>query len=649
MKFKECYRGFLEAKDKRPIRAYTKLQSHEFSTLEEVKKYNEYVGILAKGIILVDVDDDDQGIMLWQILQDLGIDCPCIKTDNGYHFLFKNEFYKKTTTKLTTPIGIIIDIKLGDKNGIESLKKSGIEREIINDTSNIPTLPKFLYAGDKTFKSASNIFADGYGDRNSFLSSHKFHLYKLDTYTPDEIHQICSIINDYIFYEPLGDEEFKTIMREENIKSDDMPNNKFFIGKKFLHNIFATHLVEQHNIKRVNGSLCIYKDGIYVNRDNSIERKMVNILPELSRNNRAEVMDYINIICKDNKPDDWYIAFNNGLLNLKSWELVDYTKDIICINKIPHNYNPNISTVEMDTLIGTFVSGDLKSKDLLYEIVGYLFYPMPIFNKCFIIFGNKDNGKSKFLDTLTHMLGSNNVSHLEIKQLNEQFSLSMLTGKMANLGDDISGEYIPDTSIFKKIITGESIKVDKKYQHATNQRFTAKHIFCTNEIPRFKDPTGAIKKRVCIIHFDNDFGLGSPSRDITIIDKLTKQENIEALISLGLTGLERVLRNGQFTETEATRKALEEFDLENNPIKAFYKDYAEEENKEYWFIGKDTHDVYYLYLTWAEANGYKPVIQRNFTKMFKSLTGTDMKQVRKGVTRYRVYCLTSEVPVKLVN
>lgn len=71
--------------------------------------------------------------------------------------------------------------------------------------------------------------------------------------------------------------------------------------------------------------------------------------------------------------------------------------------------------------------------------------------KAFILTGSGSNGKSTFLNMLKHMLGRRNVSVLELKKLNDRFSTVMLFGKLANIGDDISDEFITDAAIFKKL------------------------------------------------------------------------------------------------------------------------------------------------------------------------------------------------------
>ena len=133
MNFKECYKGFLQSNCKAPTVPY-KGKNVNYLDYETAKTCNEFVGALADNTILVDVDTEHEGELLKEILEELDIKCPILRTTRGYHFLFKhNNMYKKIMTAIKTPIGITIDIKFGARNGVQSLKLNGIEREILSN------------------------------------------------------------------------------------------------------------------------------------------------------------------------------------------------------------------------------------------------------------------------------------------------------------------------------------------------------------------------------------------------------------------------------------------------------------------------------------------------------------------------------------
>ena len=72
----------------------------------------------------------------------------------------------------------------------------------------------------------------------------------------------------------------------------------------------------------------------------------------------------------------------------------------------------------------------------------------------------------------------------------------MMFGKLANIGHDISDQYIRDTSLLKKLITGEVVKAEEKGKPAINFVPYAMQIYSANDMPRMKDPIGAMLRRV---------------------------------------------------------------------------------------------------------------------------------------------------------
>lgn len=680
MKFEECYRGFIWAdmekfynqEKKRPdkrIRTYTgkdrngnvkefvKMepyrQKKKLKTFAQAKNmpqnYNSIVGVLASNIILIDVDTKEEGKKLIEILTDLGINCPMIESDKGYHFLFKDIYgYKKSDTKFYTPIGIEIDIKLGNKGGLEFLTVAGEERKIINDTSEIPDLPIFLYSKGKFEQIGEIKETDGYSQRNDFMNAHNYHLQKLG-YTFDEALEICAIVDGYIFYEPLPESEFKRTVRdlglelENGVYSDRIPlenvTAEMFFNEKgrFMHHLFGEYLARLYNPVKIDEVLYIYdrKEGIYTTDTAVLKKAMFDLIPSLKINNKRETMDTFNTLAREGKVNYRYRAVANGILDTKEFKLLDFTPDIVCTSKIPTNYNPGASTEKADKIIGSFVRDDPFKKNLICEMLGYgLYEDKNLIGKFFIIVGDKENGKSVFLRYTANTFGDFNIMSLDLKDLGSRFATTLLRDKIFNLGDDISGNYIDETDVLKKVVTGEKMVVEEKGKQGRSESYNIALIFTANKTPRVKDPTGAVLRRAMLVIFDNDFSVGSPARDNKILQKIKNEEEREGLLKLAVEGLKRLSERGYFEENEETIKNLIDFDFDNNPIKEF--DYEMRTLKtDGWYIGKTADEVHSSYIFWCSQNDIRPLRKRNFTKEFKALHKTELK--RKRIDGERIF------------
>ena len=137
----------------------------------------------------------------------------------------------------------------------------------------------------------------------------------------------------------------------------------------------------------------------------------------------------------------------------------------------------------------------------------------------------------------------------------------MMFGKLANIGDDIGDEFIANASVFKKLVTGDRVNVERKGQDPFEFNNYSKFLFSANNIPRIKDKTGAVQRRLVIVPFDAKFTPNDADFRPFIKDELCEQGSMEYLALLGLQGLKRVLGNAQFTTSSRVQGQLDELSL----------------------------------------------------------------------------------------
>jgi putative DNA primase/helicase len=528
------------------------------------------------------------------------------------HFLFKNSKIEKCFTKAILACGLVTDIKSGFKNSYEVLKIDGKERELLYDIledEEYQEVPKWLFP-IKTNADFINMEAgDG---RNQALFNYILTLQAND-FSVDEARKTIQIINKYILKDPLSDDELDEILRDEAFSKP-----VFFKGTTFLFDKFAVFLKNNHHIIRINNQLHLYKDGIYIAGQSEIESVMISHIPQLNRAKRAEVMAYLDILIRENTPaaPANIIAFRNGLYDVYTDEFVPFTHEHVITNKIEWDYNPNAYWNLTDEVLNNITCGDLEIRSLLEEMIGYCFFRRNELGKAFILTGSGSNGKSTFLNMLKILLGKRNLSSLDLKKLGDRFSTVMLFGKLANISDDISDEFIADSAEFKKIVTGETIDAEHKGQPKFDFDPYAKLISSANSVPRMgkgRDST-AILRRLVIIPFNAKFDNSNPNFKPFIGDTLKGQESMEYLIQLGIQGLKRVLTNRKFTSSQKVQDELDEYEETNNPILGFFK---ECKNEEVAIENEPTSKVYKKYQEYCIANSLTPLSNGEFSKQVK--------------------------------
>lgn len=611
----DLYKGYVETKNKKCVEKFK--DRTDFKTLEQVQSLPEYAGILAKNTMFIDIDDPEQSEILMDIVEEFQLNCRVICTSRGKHFIFRNTQLHQCKTHTRLAIGLTADIKVGYVASYEVLKTDGEERFCewdVEPGAEYQEVPKWLLPVRCKMDFLNMEAGDG---RNQELFNYILTLQSND-YSVEETREAIRIINRFVLKDPLSDQEIETILRDDAFKKP-----VFFNGPKFLFDRFAAYMKNTHHVVLINGNLHIYRDGVYEDGYRAIEAEMIRIIPDLSDAKRKEVLKYMNLICDKVQPADArYIAFRNGIYDVATDTMQDFSPNIVMTNKIPWDYNSAAFSELADHTLNRLACDDPSIRSLLEECIGYCFYRRNELGKAFILTGDKNNGKSTFLEVVKAILHDSNISALDAKELGDRFTTSMMFGKLANIGDDISDDFMQGSqvSIFKKIVTGNRIKAERKGQDPFEFNPYIKLLFSANDIPRMKDKTGAVLRRLVIIPFNATFTKEDPDYDAFIKYKLVEQESVEYLIRLGLAGLRRVLENQGFTNSEKVDRQLEEYEEENNPIVAFIHD---QENGEADIINETTEDVYARYKVFCNAANMQPMSKIVFSKQINKRLGTE--------------------------
>nr|WP_206691673.1 DNA primase family protein [Heyndrickxia coagulans] len=573
-----------------------------------VRKYESFVGILDDDYIMVDVDDIEDAETLLDIIEDRNVQCSVLETNNGMHFYFRGYDLTANKIKWYSNIGILADYKLGTKNTADPLKINGVSRKWIKKAKEHDPLPVWLQPYNKK-NPGLNDLSEGDGRNNTLFT----YILKLQSQgmAKHDIKETISLINKYILEEPVSDKELEIILRDEAFLKES-----FFIKGSFQHEKFGDFLINEHHICKIANLLHIYKDGVYSDRQEDIEQAMIKHIPNLKRMQRQETLAYLQLKAREkNFASTQYIPVKNGVFNLETWELEDFSPDIITRNKIPVPYIKNAYYEVTDKTLNKMAVNDKKIRAILEEILGYILFRRNEFAATFILTGDGSNGKSSYLKMIRKFAGPENTSSLDLKELDQRFKTAELFGKLVNIGDDISKGYIKESSIFKKLSTGETINVERKGKDPFDFTNYAKLIFSANEMPRINDYSDGLGRRLQIVPFKAKFSPNDPDYDPFITDKLLSDESMQYVLNLALNALKRLLKNKHFTKSKAVEQELERYQEENNPIISFVNN--EDIELERGVVG----DIYLQYKLYCSNNGYQAVSNISFSKQIRHLFG----------------------------
>ena len=623
------YKGYVPTSGKKSTMPFKDRDASDLLTLEEAQKFSEYAGILADDTVLIDIDDGEQSKIMLNIVKTKELKCKVLATTRGAHFLFKTDKPMQNRTHCKLGIALTADIKGGGRASYEVLKFDGKEREVLYDNAPYEVLPKYL----NPIKSNVNLLnmVEGEG-RNNALFSYILPLQQ-NEFNIEECRECIRVINEFVLGEPLSEEELMAVIRDGAFQKPTFFNSKgvFFFDK------FAKYLKDAENIIKINGKLHIYRNGIYECGDKQIEAAMIEHIPNLSESKRREVLSYLNLLVSKESgvADANLIAFKNGVLNIADNTFTDFSPEYIITNKIPHNYNADAKSELLDNVMLKLACGDENVFNLLYQSIGYCFYRRNELRKSFFLLGEKRNGKSTFLDMVGTLLGEDNTANLDLCEIGDRFRTAELTGKLANIGDDINDEWVSNTAIFKKVVSGDTVTAERKGKDPFKLRSFAKFFFSANSLPRLgrgKD-SSAVLDRLVVIPFDAKFTKDDPDYDPFIKYKLRGEDVMEALIAKAVPALRDVLIDQEFATCEKVKKNIEEFEKSNNPILEFYEELDEAD-----YLNEPIKVVYQKYTTFCLSNNLQAMSAIEFQKQMKKQFNVVVKTIEQGGKRVRVYC-----------
>lgn len=598
---------------------------------EEVEDRDSFGAQCADGIIDVSFDDINLFDQILNICEELNITTYALYSPHGGHTYWQYDKHSKDATDMILACGVKADIH--SKGTYIPLKCDGKERKEVYDTvTAIPQLPEWLLPTT----AAQDLWQMKEGDgRNEALSKHAFALGKARL-NEDQVKEVFSIINKYILKDPLPQSEIDTILRPETFEK--MSTSMFFDDNgKFMTNTFARYIIQEQNTIYTNGQLCIYDPdrGFYDPNMRLIKHRMIKLFENIPMNKRNEVYDYLTIEAPQKEQSSRrYILFKNGIFDLETKKLKPHSPEYVISNLIPWDYKPNAYSKLVDDTLNKLACHDKEIRTLIEECIGYCFYRDSKLGKCFILTGEKNNGKSTFIFMLNTLLGDDNYSSVDITNLARELDIASLANKLANIKDDIADNYMDglNVSLFKQVATGNRCRGKFLYQDPFDFYPYATLIFSANNIPRIKDPTGAVTKRMIIIPFNAVFTKKDPDFDPFINEKLCQPECMEYLIKIGIDALLNVIVRNGFSTCGAADKEMELYKVSNDSVLSFILEYGVENIE-----NQTVASVYSAYELHCVNNGLKPTTQIMMSKKIKTALGLEVKRNRVNGKLYSIY------------
>ncbi|WP_423372946.1 DNA primase family protein [Melissococcus plutonius] len=588
---------------------------------ESLDTFKDAGYLLTDTDLVIDIDDLDQ-YQIEQMIDRFDITTQVVWTTRGAHLYFKKPTGFRGAKSLTA-LGCSVEYKHIKNTKSITVKQNGQARKVDNKGIR-ETLPEFL----RPLRKAENLLGLDEGDgRNQKLFKHRMTIGNMNDWQ-----LICTYINEVLFATPLPDSEMDQITRDVVVEA-----------VKDAEPLIADTVMREKRVVKYAKQLYFYNDGEYISDEDKLIRIVFNYCKGQKTKYVKEVIDQMSgraPLVPDNKTFD--IRLKNGILRDGEFIEVDYTDFTPYSIPIEVDFDAR-SVQKVDDYLDHLTDHDECYKLRLMEILGHCLIVDKEFKrlmgKFFIFVGDGGNGKGTLLTVIRAILNSKNCAGLSIANMTDERYLNVLSGKLANLGDDIQDQPINNEQmkLLKNISTCDFVEIRKLYTNANSVELTPTLIFTSNHVIKSFEKGGSYKRRVDWLPM-----YGKPKKkDPRFITNLTTDEALKYWIKMIVEGYMRLYKNQKFTESDKVKQFNDQYHIDNNSAIEFINDLKKED-----IIGKKSPEIYQEYETWAEENGVNVQSKKLVKDTIYAIYGLEIKAKKINGKTCKVY---QEIPDKKVN
>lgn len=263
-------------------------------------------------------------------------------------------------------------------------------------------------------------------------------------------------------------------------------------------------------------------------------------------------------------PQSW-INFQNGFYDPVTRQMIPHNPAYRATVQIPHNYDPDAQTEGQaleDWLRFAIPDGD--DREMLLEYAGLCLTRDVRQQKFLILQGVGGSGKSTLIRLIERMIGSENIANISLSELTQRFAAYGLMGKLLNSCADLEVAALEDTSVLKKLLGEDSLRVEPKGKDAISIRSMARLIFSTNELPTVKsERSNGFYRRLQVLEMNRQ----PTTINASLFDELNGQ--INHFIRLCVEAVQRMYERGTLLESENSRTAVKQMRSDSDTVEAW--------------------------------------------------------------------------------
>ena len=324
--------------------------------------------------------------------------------------------------------------------------------------------------------------------------------------------------------------------------------------------------------------------------------------------------------------------FINGTLELETGVFRDHSPNDYCSVQMSYPYNPDATYHSWSRFIDDITASDPKASEILQFIPGYALMPHCRYDKIFVLTGEGGNGKSRYLEMLEQLFGTQNVSHLSPRDFLQDFKFIKLKDSIINIAKEIKSNVHEVEEIMKSVASGEAQTACFKHRDYVDFNPRAKLVVALNGQLSSGDTSNGLARRLIILDFKVSF-VENPDPNnpyqrqinVNILDDLMSELNSGGIFNWAYEGYKLLRAVGYFTETADQADLIQNFKRSSNPVLVFW------EESDYRPAEYDYQQAYSDYVQWCVNNGYKPCTSQKFHLEYRRVSAKHYEPMEKSV------------------
>lgn len=321
------------------------------------------------------------------------------------------------------------------------------------------------------------------------------------------------------------------------------------------------------------------------------------------------------------------VAFTNGFVRVVGGriELMPHSRDHRARHRHAFPYDADAPAKELHKFLRDVFSDCTEPERntriaFLQEHAGACLAGIaPVYQKCALLVGPGGNGKSKACEILYRgALPDDTTVSLPPQLWGERFQVVRLLGALANVCDEMPESDVIRTGVFKSVIAGEPLHLERKHRDSFEARVSCGHVFAANQLPITKDLTEGFFRRFVAVNFEVRIH-GTSKDDPEIAEKVIAACR-PGIVAWALKGAARLQRNGRYTIPASSADTLQDWRRTSDSVAVFVDECTRPLSKgSPANHGKKASAAYAAYKDWAREHGYQCVNWRTFGHRLKSL------------------------------